>query len=195
MATDSSRSAEDGTGAEVRERAPWLASLRAIGNGLARLPRPFWWAVTAGWMALIWNLSSRTFESGPKFFLSGFLSNGFHAFLFGLLGLFVALAYAARPTGPRWPDPGRTGRRLAVAVVLVWGLIDELHQARVPARHASIFDLLTDVTGVLCVLWVATFLGRADAREGGVRKRLLLSLLFCALAASLASMEKVLLDN
>lgn len=195
MATEGSRSTEKRTGAEARERAPWLTGLRWIGHGLARLPRSFWFAVTAVWMALIWNLSSRTFESGPKFFLSGLLSNGFHAFLFGFLGLFVALAWAARPTGPRWPDPGRAGRRLAVAVVFVWGALDELHQARVPDRHPSVFDLLTDVTGVLCVLWVATYLGRPDADERGVRNRLLLSLLLCTLAASLASMEKVLLDS
>ena len=195
MATEDERTTENQAGSGAQERTPWLSGLRAIGHRLARLPRPFWFVVTAAWMTLIWSLSSQSFVSGPKFFLSGLLGNGFHAFLFGLLGLFVVLAGAARPTGPRWPDPGRRARRLAVVVVVAWGLLDELHQARVPERTASVFDLLTDFTGVLSVLWVATYLGRADADERGLRKRLFLGLVLCTVAAGLASMEQVLLFN
>ena len=58
MATESERQAEIRTAAGAQGRSPWLTGLRAIGHGLALLPRPFWLAVSAAWMAMIWNLSS-----------------------------------------------------------------------------------------------------------------------------------------
>ena len=107
----------------------------------------------------------------------------------------AALAVAGRPTGPRWPDPGKRASRVALLLVVLWGILDELHQAQVPPRTPSAFDFLTDVTGALCVLWVARYLGRPDADERGVRLRLLGSLVFCTAAAGLASLEKVLLSG
>ena len=65
-----------------------------------------------------------------------------HAFEFGVLGLFVALA-AKRAMEPRVAAPGV----LAFAVCAGFSLFDQCHRLFVPGRHFDLFDLAMDALG------------------------------------------------
>jgi VanZ family protein len=67
-----------------------------------------------------------------------------------------------------------------------YGVADELHQARVPGRDASAFDVLTDVASAVAVLWIVRSLGRSGLAERTLVARLGLGALACMLAAGLA---------
>src|SRR5690606_25246969 len=94
-------------------------------------------------MALIWALSSvSTPVSLDDFPLR---DKGAHFLEYGLLGLLVA--HAVRRTWPRH-HPART-LALAVVVTVLFGLLDEIHQAFVPGRSSDALDLVADGAGAL----------------------------------------------
>ena len=101
------------------------------------------WMPALSYMAVIWWLSSAPIvlpmPSVP------WRDKLVHLIEYGLLGLLVARA--ARLT---WPLL-RPGRALLLAVVLTagWGYVDEVHQAFVPGRDASAFDLGADAVGAV----------------------------------------------
>ena len=170
--------------AEPRRRFAGLAFLRGAGALLQRLPRGFAWLPVGAWMALIWGLSSQVGDDEPRPAWMGWVSNLAHAPLFGLLALWLALAL---PRRGGWP---RLDGRAIVAIVLVvglWGGIDELHQSTVLGRDASLSDVLTDLTGAVCTLWIAAYVGSGEASDRGLWKRLGLGILACSLAALLAT--------
>ena len=141
-------------------RIPWLVRpVRALGRGLLSLSPATRWIPAASWMALIFVLSMQDIGVGgsgsPGW---GVLANGYHCFEYGVLALCLAL-FAPREQG--WPRLDARATRWIVIVAALYGASDEIHQAFVPARNCSIFDLLSDVTGA----WLAT---RAAARAGGV---------------------------
>jgi hypothetical protein len=163
--------------------APLLALFRGIARVLGALPRPLAAALAVAWMGLIWWLSSGPIEVKPPLPASDFFWNLAHAPVFGLLAAFAAVAAAPRPLPSSWPDPGRRARLVAFGLVAAWAALDEWHQARVPGRHGSPLDFLTDVTGAACVLWIAAYAGSARAGEGGLRRRLAIGVGACAAAA------------
>jgi len=122
-----------------------------------------------------------------------FFWNLAHAPTFGLLGVLLARALAARPLPAAWPHRSFARLALAVLAVALWAGIDEVHQGFVPGRNASPFDFATDVTGAACALWVAAYALRADAGEGGLRWRLLAAVALCALAAAASTARDRLL--
>jgi hypothetical protein len=168
-------------------RGAAFALVRGVGRALGALPRPVAAAALAGWMALIWWLSSGRISVKPPLPASGFLFNFAHAPFFGMLAALAAAAAAPRPLPRSWPDPGRRARWIAFAIVAGWAVIDELHQGRVGGRHASPFDLVTDVAGAASVLWIAAYAGGARADERGLRLRLAVALALCAAAAFLST--------
>ncbi len=78
-----------------------------------------------------------------------------HAVLYGLLAMTVLWYYNT----PRWipiksappPLPKNTVACKTVLFCLLYGMSDEIHQAFIPLRSVSAFDLLADVTGALLV--------------------------------------------
>lgn len=107
-----------------------------------------------------------------------------HAPAFGLLALFLI------PLAPREAGWARLGlRELAwiLALGVGYGAIDEWHQAHVPGRHATVLDVATDAVGVVCVLWISVYLGREDAREDVLRRRLALCLGLCLASAGVTT--------
>jgi VanZ family protein len=96
-------------------------------------------ALTLGWMALIFFLSSRSDVPAPDLFWQQ--DKVFHLFLFGVLGLLLAFSLTP-PAISSW-------RRvlLITALVTVYGVTDELHQYFVPGREASAWDVLADGVG------------------------------------------------
>jgi VanZ family protein len=93
-------------------------------------------------MAAIWMLSSTSSPGVPIHHIP-FRDRGAHFLAYGTLAFFVA--HAALRTG-------HAGRRLrvwafAVYTAVLWGLLDEVHQAFVPGRSPDVVDLLADGLG------------------------------------------------
>jgi len=104
----------------------------------------FAWAPAVLYMALIWVLSSMELSeiSVDEFPLR---DKGVHMVEYGVLGFLVA--HAALRTWPRRP-PWRTFS-VAVWITVLWGLLDEVHQAFVPGRSSEVLDLVADSLGAL----------------------------------------------
>lgn len=96
-------------------------------------------ALTLGWMALIFFLSSRPDVPAPELFSQQ--DKVAHLLVFGVLGLLLAFSLA--------PPAEATWRRVFLITVLVavYGVTDELHQYFVPGREASAWDVLADGVG------------------------------------------------
>ena len=96
-------------------------------------------ALTLGWMALIFFLSSQPDVPAPELFSQQ--DKVAHLLVFGVLGLLLAFALTP-PAAASW-------RRvlLITALVTVYGITDELHQYFVPGREASALDVLADGVG------------------------------------------------
>jgi hypothetical protein len=166
--------------AATDRRASGVEFLRDTGDALQLLPR--WGAavLASAWMAGITWLSSQPGDTQPGPWWQAVLWNGGHAPLFGLLGLWIALSL---PRRRGWPSLGRTGALLVLGVVFVFGACDEFHQSTVAGRDFSALDLITDLTGASCVLWVASYLGDDRADDGGLARRVLAGAALCTLSA------------
>jgi VanZ family protein len=93
----------------------------------------------------------------------------------------------AAPREKGWPVVRPLTVAVVLGLVLVLGVLDELHQSTVPGRTMAISDVLTDVTGAACVLWICAYAGSPLAREKGLRLRLLACVAACFLAGGLAT--------
>ncbi len=71
-----------------------------------------------------------------------------HFFEFGLLYLFIFLAFLSFEKVGKWKN------RLAVMIALLYSLLDEVHQIFVPFRSFSLDDLLKDAIGIFCIWWI-----------------------------------------
>jgi VanZ family protein len=93
------------------------------------------------YMLLIWALSS--FPIQVDFSRVPLRDKGVHFIEYGMLS--VLLTHALRATSPRrhplavWAS--------AALITLVWGAIDEIHQAFVPGRFSDVGDLIADGCG------------------------------------------------
>lgn len=164
---------------------PGVDQLRAVGRGLLRIPFPASVLPVLGWGALIWYLSSRSeVDPGPLVPGVPLLGNLAHAFEFGMLALWFVLVL---PRRAGWPV--LSGLTVAVTVGAGFGyaLLDEWHQSRVPERNASLFDLLTDVVGIVSVVVVVGYVGRPGATSVGLWRRLAVGFGGCVTAAGLAT--------
>ena len=115
------------------------------------------WAPVIGFMVLIYNLSSQESLPVAEYVWDELLH-------IGAYGLFGALCLRAFHGGIRplrgWPSI------LAMLTTLLYGMLDELHQSRVPGRDASVFDWAADAAGAgLSLLLVAWLAARRAARQ------------------------------
>lgn len=113
--------------------------------------RPAWTLLAASWAALLLFLGSRTGAALPDSRLLDLpgADKLLHGIAYGVLG-----ALAAKASSPR-----STGRALLLGALtgLIWGMLDEWVQGRVPGRTRSWADLLADTAGATC----GGFLGRS----------------------------------
>ncbi len=102
------------------------------------------WVPAALYMALIWLISSLalTDVSVSRFPLG---DKGVHFLEYGVLAFLVA--HAALRTWPRH-HPWRTAA-LAIFLTVLWGFVDEIHQAFVPGRESEALDVLADAAGAV----------------------------------------------
>ena len=170
--------------------------MRRTGHVLLALPWLLMGAACAAWMVLIWLLSAREGSGLPAAGLWPIVANAGHAFLFGTLALLLAAVHLRSDTRGAPGAPGRsstwpelTRGKIAGLLVAVgaYGLVDEWHQSLVPGRGPSALDVLTDLVGAGCVLWIIAYLGRADACGNGLRARLLACIAACVGAAAVST--------
>ncbi len=96
-------------------------------------------------MALIFAISSIPMPALPIGDVP-FKDKGIHFVEYGVLGFLVMRACLLT-----WPRV--TVYRVAlfaIGTTILWGLLDELHQAYVPNRSAELLDLAADSLGALC---------------------------------------------
>jgi len=94
------------------------------------------------WGGVIFLLSSQHGFDIPSLFPGQ--DKLMHALVFGIFGFLVMGSLPAAA-------PGYTSRQAwaAIAVVAVYGILDEVHQRFVPGRSADVFDVIADITGGL----------------------------------------------
>lgn len=90
------------------------------------------WLPVLAWMGLLWTSSARPAGCGPE--LRGWDKLA-HA---GAYAALASLVYRALPSGPA-----------AVALAAGYGVVDELHQSRVPGRSPDPLDWVADLLGAL----------------------------------------------
>lgn len=103
------------------------------------------------YMGLIWTLSSMSSDAVVELSNSEWdngIKESLHLIEFAILYVLLALALLS--------VRGLT-KRLNLILILIaslYGLSDEIHQFFVPARSATLIDLVKDVIGVLAASWI-----------------------------------------
>lgn len=112
-------------------------------------------ALTAGWMMLIFFLSSQRTLPAPALFPGADLLA--HAIFYAVLGVFLARSLI--------PQRVMTWKRIMLVTVLVtaYGISDEYHQLFVPGRDASGWDILADGVGGFLAAWMLFWRDRRAA--------------------------------
>lgn len=106
----------------------------------------FYWAPVLGYAAAIFYLSSlpKPHEQLPEF-VRDLSDKLLHFVEYGILGALLYRAFRLA-SGPRI-----TASAVVLAIVAgsVYGMTDEVHQAFVPMRTASLFDWIADTLGTV----------------------------------------------
>jgi VanZ like family len=163
-----------------------VAALRAIGTTLTRLPRVTGLILALVWIGVIWRISSIKGVDGPQSFLRSWLHNSAHAPFFGFLVFLLAIAL---PRENGWPRIDRFGAILIVSLAFLYALVDEWHQGRVPGRDPDWSDVVTDLIGACVTLWMIAWLGKSDARRGGLWPRIAAGLALCLAGGFVAALR------
>ena len=114
--------------------------------------------LTLGWADLIYYLSSQPGMDVRPLFVGQ--DKVFHFIVFGILGFLGMGAAKATTQGykPRqvW---------LAIALVALYGVLDEFHQHFVPGRTADRYDVIADIVGGMFGAWVMYYLLKTLSRR------------------------------
>jgi VanZ family protein len=99
------------------------------------------WGPALGWAAVLFALSELRSLPGPLTPLAGINDKVAHLVLYTLLGAALAWGRLRSPNPPR--------HALLLALGIVYGALDEWHQAFVPGRTPSVLDWVADTVGVI----------------------------------------------
>lgn len=80
----------------------------------------------------------------------------YHLSVFAALGFFISISLMLKPRK-------YYSFFLVVSIGILYAISDELHQAIVPTRYFSLFDIFTDVTGFLA--GITTYLAAIKTRN------------------------------
>jgi len=83
-----------------------------------------------------------------------------HIPLYGILALLLILSFSPQrkrfinPTNSISPTNPTNSRNLIISgiIALVVAIADEIHQAYLPSRNASVIDVLLDLAGIICCI-------------------------------------------
>lgn len=118
---------------------------------LGKVSRPIRLLLVLMWGGLIWFASSRPGSDTPRHQVVSILWNSAHVVVFGVLsGLILLSTQGCTRSRCLW----------AVAISVVYGVLDEFHQQQVNGRVMDFWDVCSDALGasiVVCaVTWVLT---------------------------------------
>ncbi len=109
---------------------------------------------------IFWQSSFPSIISQPLF---PYDDKVMHFGVYALLALLVARS--VQKEKPLW-SPGKI-KIITILFVAAFGLSDELHQAFVPQRFASVFDFLADCAGAVAgCLFYTNFVSKKTPRRG-----------------------------
>ncbi|MEO6710904.1 MAG: VanZ family protein [Planctomycetota bacterium] len=169
----------------MAESGPVLRAFRRFGGLLGRLSRASGPVLTIAWYGLIFSLSAQPSARRPGPISGSWALNTGHSLIFGLLALWMIVSL---PRSRGWPLLRRSSVASVLGLVLVLGTLDELHQGGVPGRYMSATDVITDLTGAACVLWICAYTASERAIERGLRQRLALCIVACCTAGAFATL-------
>ncbi len=138
----------------------------------------YWWPAAA-WAGAIWIFSTDTFSAQSTFrwfypalhwlmpgasavqvqAVAELIRKFAHLFEYFVLSIFVFRGLRGAEAGWRF-----SWSMLTVALIGGYAALDEVHQAFVPSRHASAFDVVLDVTGAAAAQMVLWFFLRRSRR-------------------------------
>ncbi|MEN8206834.1 MAG: VanZ family protein [Pseudomonadota bacterium] len=120
---------------------------------LKRTTRFLFLALAITWAGVIFYLSSLPGIDTPSLFPGQ--DKLFHMVAFGILGFLLMGGMKVTTRGYR------NGQAwFVVALVVLYGLLDEFHQYFVPGRTMDIYDALADAAGGLLGVWTMYYLAR-----------------------------------
>jgi len=119
------------------------------------------WLAVAGWMALIFFLSSQPqLPSAPDPWADLLFKKGAHFTVYAVLAVLFRRAL----------PPGRWIWALSWVLTVLFAASDEWHQSFVPGRHPQLTDVLIDAcgaaTGLLIFWWLQRRARRAAVQTG-----------------------------
>jgi VanZ family protein len=116
-----------------------------FGGFKMKLLKAFLWVLPLLYMMMIWRMSSlpsNAYVELPDTNVDRFIKESLHLVEFAILYLlFVLAAYFNEKLTA-------TTSLIFAIVACLYGLTDEIHQSFVPARSATLIDLIKDVIGV-----------------------------------------------
>lgn len=165
----------------------FMPALRRLGQGLLSLPRVAVLGLLLGWSYLmLWALTLPSEKLEGINYLKSWVSDLGHAPLFGV---WVLCMVPLLPRRFEWVLLGKRAWAALLALTLAFGVTSEWLQSSIPGRTAAWGDVVTDLVGAICVLWVVGYLGDPEASEAGTRSRLLWGVVACCAAALLATLS------
>ncbi|MCR9247790.1 MAG: VanZ family protein [bacterium] len=130
-----------------------------------RLPRIVRVLAPLAIMVFLWVSSSKTPTSKPPSVVRALLHNGAHVVAYFALGGAWLLTLLGRggEVFAAW-----TTRLVAatIALAVLYGVVDEVHQAYVPGRHSSFWDMASDAVGAVLGVAFVAWLTSGEARRG-----------------------------
>jgi VanZ family protein len=127
---------------------------------LQRRPLLYRWLPVVAWMGFIFYLSAQPDLPHPgSGWVFKLISNGAHAFVFGVLAVLWVRVLNNRPRV----------LPVAFALTMAYALSDEFHQAFVPGRQPDVLDLVFDGLGAVVGLLLWTWWKRHSARKSQVQ--------------------------
>lgn len=164
-----------------------VRALRAFGRGLLRVPRSLGFVPPLLWAGLIFFGSSQPSPKiGPTGIAGPVIENFAHAVEYGIFASLIALC-VRREAG--WVVLERASVAWILVFIAVYAASDEWHQSFVPNRDATIYDVITDISGAASTLACIDALGRARDAGRVLAVRFVTGLAICLAAATLATFE------
>jgi VanZ family protein len=135
------------------------AALNRIVERYRRVSPALRWLLAVAWAAGIWWASSQTGIVPTHSTGWSIASHSGHFVIFGLLGTLLCLALDG---SMRWRAA------IAMALALLYAIVDEVHQGSVPGRDSSAWDVCADVAGAGWFCASLAWLHSGDRRSRAV---------------------------